>query len=343
MIKNYIENLIRLYVMRSNEYVFLLDNNYYIPKFLYKEKKKINLLKYRNKFLNNQSQYSLNFKEDLEKLGYNFIQEFTIIIIYKDIWEEILNTFGIIDESTRSITYFSLDYYLPDIGLAIEIDSDYHKNRELYDKARDIYIENMYGINTLRFYNYGDNAYKRKEYLSLLKQSINTKTKYITSWNLTSRIFFDYSSIITENFIKDNEKELIILEKFITGYGIEKFIRDNIIEITEGEFLNYIGQNKESEWSIKLFCILVNRLISGKQITVYMGIYNYQYIFIKNIFNLRYNMNWNLFLRKYKNIPAWIPQIVYNNPVPTKYRKRILRLTEEDKNIIELFLTSGNP
>ena len=321
--------------MRSNEYVFLLDNNYYIPKFLYKEKKKINLLKYRNKFLNNQSQYSLNFKEDLEKLGYNFIQEFTIIIIYKDIWEEILNTFGIIDESTRSITYFSLDYYLPDIGLAIEIDSDYHKNRELYDKARDIYIENMYGINTLRFYNYGDNVYKRKEYLSLLKQSINTKTKYITSWNLTSRIFFDYSSIITENFIKDNEKELIILEKFITGYGIEKFIRNDIIEITEGEFLNYIGQNKESEWNIKLFCILVER-ISCKKIVIHMGIYKYSLQYIVGIYKNRYNIDWDRLVNFLGYIPAWIPKISSGCPVYNKYINLIRSQNEEDVRILKL-------
>ena len=49
-----------------------------------------------------------------------------------------------------------VDYFIHDYNFIVEIDSQYHN--EEYDKARDDYIKREYGLDIIRFYEYGRDA-----------------------------------------------------------------------------------------------------------------------------------------------------------------------------------------
>lgn len=233
-------SMIKRYVTRSSEYIFTITGGnmiFSIPKLVYSENKTINILKYRQKALaTQQSSFSLSFKEDIDKLGINYIQEFPIIITEHEIWKDYLNYFG----STRETIYFSLDYYFPDIGLAVEIDSSYHDNRKNYDKARDKYLECVCGIYTLRFYEYGKNQKSRKISLDSLKKEIGLLSNYRKSWGLCPPLGPDYSDILLDNFVRDNKFEIEILEKLMDlSISFRNSIGMDIIIPTEKDLSNY--------------------------------------------------------------------------------------------------------
>lgn len=177
-------DLIKNFVLRNNYYSFYIEN-YAIPKVLNTiNKKNINIYQKRNESLmRRESSYSKKFYEDIENslknsklynkdLYYHSIKEFPIIIENRELWNNILNYLNIGVESSINTNYFLLDYFFPYIGLCIEIDSDYHNSKKLYDQARDIYIKTYYGIDTIRFDKYGENKFMYTDYHNILIKDI---------------------------------------------------------------------------------------------------------------------------------------------------------------------------
>lgn len=327
-----IKRSIEQYVERNGDYVFTLDR-FRIPKFFYnsKENKRVNIQWSRSNFLKSQSSYSIKFKKDIDKIqDLKYIQEFPIIITFTDIWNNMLKCFG----SNKDSSFFSLDYYFPEIGLNVEIDSPYHDNRRGYDMARDEYLRFVCGINTIRFYEYGKDNNKRKEYINCLRQKYEEAKNHMTSWNLLSPKEPNYSELLEYNFIEDNKTELLILEKFINRYSLIEFVNNNNIILTNYDLLNL--NIKIPKDKIELFCLLVNRLFSNKLMVIDTNINSISGKDIFDISKMRYELDWNEIISKMKYIPGWIPMISVGCPVPNKYSKFIRIQTNEDRNIINL-------
>ena len=332
--EDHIRRLILDHILRSKDYTEIIDGFHTIPKhILGKNGNKLDLPNKRFELLKNQSSYSRNFKEYLEKdlKEYN-IQECIVIIRYKDLWKSIQNKYKLTGENL----YFSLDYYLPKYKLAIEIDSNLH-NLE-YDKARDEYNYAIYGITTLRFYEFGENLFTKKLDLQKLKDNTDSYINYCNQWNLNLnclRSFDNYSDIIYQNFIDDYKKELEILDKLLNylGYPQNRFINTEKFAIVEGE-LSILSKKKVNTRKLE---ILFNTLFHNKSLTIYDNIFSNSLDTIISVVKSRYNFNWRKFLNKNNTIPAWIPLVV-TIPVPVKVINKILPMTKEDKLIIDMVI-----
>lgn len=70
------------------------------------------------------------------------------------IWKELLQNkmTGYLFLRQKPIFRFIIDFYCPELHLAIEVDGDCHDHRKWYDEARDKYLKAV-GIKTIRFTN----------------------------------------------------------------------------------------------------------------------------------------------------------------------------------------------
>ena len=230
-------DLIKNFVLRNNYYSFYIEN-YAIPKVLNTiNKKNINIYQKRNESLmRRESSYSKKFYEDIENslknsklynkdLYYHSIKEFPIIIENRELWNNILNYLNIGVESSINTNYFLLDYFFPYIGLCIEIDSDYHNGKKLYDQARDIYIKTYYGVDTIRFDKYGENKSLRKVFLDKFNNKIIEIDNYYSNNGISARPWnIDYSELSINHFIVKNRRLIEISDLLIKFIGENKFM-----------------------------------------------------------------------------------------------------------------------
>lgn len=82
----------------------------------------------------------------------------------------------------QSGTYYYLDYYFPEVRLAVELDSDYHDPAK--DRIRDQYLRNL-GIETFRMTGLDNVAVQKKEFPRL--------AALLRERGLLGRIQFDFS------------------------------------------------------------------------------------------------------------------------------------------------------
>lgn len=68
------------------------------------------------------------------------------------VFKNYLLSWGIKFRSQRPFDYYIVDFLIPNKRLAIEIDGEYHNNREEYDIKRDIYLEKI-GLKVIRISN----------------------------------------------------------------------------------------------------------------------------------------------------------------------------------------------
>ena len=85
---------------------------------------------YKGKYNPNVQEFLRFMEEEFPEI--NFIQEL------------------IIPTNKFVIQYRSLDFFIPNIGVAIELDSHYHDDTKESDKRTDLYLYKKYGIKTLR-------------------------------------------------------------------------------------------------------------------------------------------------------------------------------------------------
>ena len=228
-------NLIKNYVIKSNIYTRELEG-YFIPTFI-KESDGFEIPLYNNikqALVKNSSPYSRDFENSIDRsLRYTkYIKEFPIIIENKELWSNILFCLNLENNSNNS--YFLLDYFFPHLGFCVEIDSSYHDSRELYDKARDLYVYKEYGIETLRFYKYSSNS---TEYNELFNKTINSKLKLFRNSSLITlrQIPIDYSNTIMNNFIQKNRQALEFIDNLVNYLGPWKFYINNTIKLSHLE------------------------------------------------------------------------------------------------------------
>lgn len=224
--------LIKNFVLRNINLFDTIEFGYLIPKNI-KSKvggKLINIKSNRQEALrNNSSKYSKRFEEDIKLFNnytsLQYIKEFPIVIDDRDLWNNIMTNLCVDGNSElRKTTYFLLDFYFINFNLAVEIDSKYHDGKEIYDTARDVYLKSKYGIETLRFYEYGNSTDSRYQFINTLRNYLDTFIMYNKNWGLVNRkVIFD--DIIVNLFIQSNYKALEFINKIIDYVGFTKFYR----------------------------------------------------------------------------------------------------------------------
>ena len=71
----------------------------------------------------------------------------------KLLWKELRNrNLGVKFRRQHPIEKFILDFYAPEINLAVELDGSTHKEMKQYDKTRTEYLKSN-GIKVIRFWN----------------------------------------------------------------------------------------------------------------------------------------------------------------------------------------------
>lgn len=224
--------LIKNFVLRNINLFDTIEFGYLIPKNI-KSKvggKLINIKSNRQEALrNNSSKYSKRFEEDIKLFNnytsLQYIKEFPIVIDDRDLWNNIMTNLCVDGNSElRKTTYFLLDFYFINFNLAVEIDSKYHDGKEIYDTARDVYLKSKYGIETLRFYEYGNSTDSRYQFINTFRNYLDTFIMYNKNWGLVNRkVIFD--DIIVNLFIQSNYKALEFINKIIDYVGFTKFYR----------------------------------------------------------------------------------------------------------------------
>lgn len=61
--------------------------------------------------------------------------------------------FGLKFRRQHSVGSYILDFYCPEVRLAIELDGEVHKSQEVYDDARTLFLKQEKGITVLRYEN----------------------------------------------------------------------------------------------------------------------------------------------------------------------------------------------
>lgn len=153
-------------------------------------------------------------------LGIQRIREFILVIDDIDLWRKCLCYYGITEETLigmdtgrkghgfRKIwykSYCSLDLYLPEYRMALELDSGYHS--PIIDKARDRYFEKRYGIKTERFFEYHLHPDQRNRLGCILKYGKESES-YIPN----------QIGMLVSGYLKENSQATKLLQR-ILGFG----------------------------------------------------------------------------------------------------------------------------
>lgn len=107
-------------------------------------------------FALNNSTYARMVIEDLSELSksktfLNYVPEYQVPLVSKQ-WKRCCKKCGVTNESVQNKSFISLDLYMKDLKMYIELDGSSHDSLESIkeDRARKMYMEEEYGISELR-------------------------------------------------------------------------------------------------------------------------------------------------------------------------------------------------
>jgi len=156
-----------------------------------------------NKSLPNVARFKEFMKREFRNI--EMIEEFPIPICIP-LWKDIYKGKS---KGTINKTWFSLDFYLPEYGIAIQLDSKVGHGRQEdqeRDLSEDIYLWYQHGITTIRS--------AKLQYENLVEEEEDRLKKEIKSLK-PKRIEFDFREIFVE-FIKSYYKiELSFIERHL--------------------------------------------------------------------------------------------------------------------------------
>ena len=186
------------YLRGNGDYTFKIKN-YLIPKQILTVKDHcINLEQNRENNLKQGSTWSPKFQEflDTKHKNIDYIREFPLAIKNQNLWLSLCKVHQVPKE-LQSRNYFLADYFIHEYNFIVEIDSQYH-NVE-YDKARDDYVKLEYGLDVLRFYEYGKDV--GQKFLNDFEFTIN----YCKRSNVVP-VKISYSDLIVTSYLSINSK-----------------------------------------------------------------------------------------------------------------------------------------
>ena len=181
-----------------------------------------------------RSQNLLDCMEDLGEIlpmGVTICREVIWFVEDIDYWRECLTQCGVdLDLLVRGDrpgewykNYISWDILLPELGIVVELDSDYHNIQEV-DDARDIYVSNKTGLKTYRWKDYHKTRAEAKEDM----------TRFIKN-NLTgSKPFIpNQTHLPLQHLLESHERVLEILQDLV---WVKEVKPKEVIEMTQKSF-----------------------------------------------------------------------------------------------------------
>lgn len=184
--------LLNKFLRSSDRFSFYLGE-YCFPKFMQSGPNKYFSLEDNRKQNLEQadSAWSRYFKSILQCYsGLYYIREFPLIIERRNRWENYCLANMALDNESLNRKYFLADYFFPDYNLLVEIDSDLHIQE--YDKARDEYIQEIWGLKTLRFNEFGCSPENQSYYIREFNKVIEC--------GKTNRVSMVYNSLLVDYF-----------------------------------------------------------------------------------------------------------------------------------------------
>lgn len=307
-------------IMKDPEYMFRVED-IVIPLWVERKdgKRPSRLQDFRTEQLGKQSSYSRCFRADLERLGIRYIQELPFPIENKDLWEELSSETGTTKYMFRE--FFCFDYFFPGTNIAVEIDSEFHDEDPLYDKARDAYVWLTFGIRTLRFYKYGSEETERDLYLSILSSTLKSSGVEIS---------FDFSKTIITNWTARNKDLVADSDKIIQRAGSLLEIGSSYkVVVTEKD----IGIQNPAR--LKVFF----KDYYGKDLYIALGVKSKGIKEVKAMLRGKKEFKWSSQVGK--KVPLWMTYIY--GEIPPRYKKRIEiePETPEDKGFYRLLSKIG--
>lgn len=229
--------------IKGNSYSLL--NIYFPLEYLSWRKPKIlGSQDWRKQRLESRSPNEVNFRDKIYELKaispssieLDFEEEVQIFIEDRVLWNEILDHFKISQESPdRTKNFFQVDFYFYNSGVIFEVDSDYHNDSVLEDKARDKYLELKYGLVVYRCFYYSPKIHNLQDFLELLKTRLGNKV------DLNFRFTF-------ERLLRHKEKDilgnLLRIENYTNGDII--YSRKNIAFTMKDLYLSeWVEENRD--------------------------------------------------------------------------------------------------
>lgn len=246
------------YLRGNRDYTFKIKN-YLIPKqFVTVKNNPIDLENNRENNLEQGSTWSPKFQEflDTKHKSIGYIREFPLIIKDQNLWSSLCKVYQV-PKGLRCRNYFMADYFIHDYNFIVEIESQYHN--EEYDKARDDYIKREYGLDTLRFYEYGRDA--NQKFLDDFEFLVN----YCKRLNVVP-VKIKYGNTILENYKIINEDIIKIIDKiehFISLFGIQgdQLVLNSIISKKEIKYLSRKYYKLAEVWNYIRFTYNIDVII----------------------------------------------------------------------------------
>jgi hypothetical protein len=192
------------------------------------------------------------------------VNYFKFLGINEEIYREapIINT----DSELSSIrSYYLLDYFIPDLSLCIELDSNYHD--ENYDKARDLFMRSI-GITTYRIYNFQIDTEKKLDSLAQFISSI-PKNKFNIDY---SYLMDGYDEYIESRRV--NKLKLKYGESYLLSNKWRPIIEKLDKELIPG-LLNNIIHKVESNITVKFSDLRKLYPLKVKEVRKYLPLINY--------------------------------------------------------------------
>ena len=202
-------NILKGMVTRCSDYSFQIDS-YTFPKQIKSYSEKIiDLEQNRSQNLQQGSNGSRCFEDYLIKRCRNlqYCKEFPFILDNVDLWKEICDYYKV-DTDKIKRNYFLADFFFPEFNILVEIDSGYHD--AVYDKARDEYIQEVWGTKSLRSYMYNPSSVK---FRSDFKKAIKCRRDFKARNNITGDVYIDYSNLSVDCFYIINEDIIGLINK----------------------------------------------------------------------------------------------------------------------------------
>ena len=230
------------YLRGNGDYTFKIKN-YLIPKqFVTVKNNPIDLEKNRENNLEQGSTWSPKFREflDTKHKSIGYIREFPLIIKDQKLWLSLCKVHQV-PKGLWCRNYFMVDYFIHDYNFIFEIDSQYHN--EEYDKARDDYIKREYGLDIIRFYEYGKDA--NQKFLDDFEFLVN----YCKRLNVVP-VKISYSDVILTSYLCINFDIITVIKGAESLLALRKNKKTLVLtseNLSSSEYLELLDERNLNE------------------------------------------------------------------------------------------------
>lgn len=341
--------LLRNSVLRNNNYAMKIEDNYIIPTFLINESgEKEKLSDIRNYIDPYKENYISNLRKDIKNLKLSFqdcykdlfryILKFPIIIEDRSLWNKILDVKGInINDPIRNLKILMLDLFFTKIDLYIDFSTN--KNSTIYYEAKDRYLKIKYGLETIRYNNYGESNISRNIDRKYLEDYIKNFIKNNENYNNLQSLILPENTII-DNYLSDYQGAFNFINRLKSYLSDTFYLYDRLV-ITKKDVYNIDPDDFDINTNIRNENCYIDSISTVLKEVYKKDIYihNTLEFSFKNIMwalkIIESNMfSWDIFIGK--KIPYWIIKL-FGYP-PKEYHNKLILKNDKNDGGIDKFL-----